>query len=232
MLFAGASLGDGTLVEYCIDVMDRKLVEAELQRSKHYAETIIETLHEPLLVLAPDLRVRSANFAFYRKFRVAPENTIGHRVYDLGNRQWNIPELRTLLEEVLPHRKVFEDFEVIHAFESIGKRAMLLNARQLEDLQLILLGIRDVSKERATLDALRTSEQRFRLLVDSVRDYALFQLDLNGNIMSWNSGAERLLGWAEDEAIGKHASMMFTPEDVAAGEPGRELEGARAYGSA
>ncbi|HYZ84895.1 MAG TPA: chemotaxis protein CheB, partial [Bryobacteraceae bacterium] len=142
LLFAGASLGDGTFVEYCIDVTSRKQVEAELQTSKHYAETIIETLHEPLLVLTPELSVRSANLAFYRHFDVIPEDTIGRTVYELGNRQWNIPELRTLLEEVLPQRKVFEDFEVVHTFESIGKRVMLLNARQLEDLQLILLGIR------------------------------------------------------------------------------------------
>jgi PAS domain S-box-containing protein len=109
---------------------------------------------------------------------------------------------------------------------------MLLNARQLEDLHLILLGIRDVSKERTATDALRMSEQRFRLLVDSVRDYALFQVDLNGAIQSWNSGAERLLGWTDEEAIGKDVSMMFVPEDVAAGEHDRELEGARASGSA
>lgn len=232
LLFAGASLGDGTIVEYCIDVMDRKKVEAELQRSKRYAETIIETLHEPLLVLTPDLLVRSANPAFYRHFAVSAEDTIGHTVYELGNRQWKIPELRKALEEVLPQKRVFEDFEVTHTFERIGKRTMLLNARQLEDLELILLGIRDVSKERAAAEALSRSEQRFRLLVDSVRDYAVFQMDLNGNILSWNSGAERLLGWTEQEVIGKDASIIFTPEDIAAGEPGRELEGARTNGSA
>lgn len=232
LLFAGASLGDGTSIEYCVDVMTRKQVEAELQTSKYYAETIIETLHEPLLVLTPDLRVRSANLAFYRHFQVTPEKTIGHTIYDLGNAQWNIPELRKLLEEVLPEKKLFEDFEVIHTFESIGTRVMLLNARQLEQLQLILLGIRDISKERAAGEALRSSEQRFRLLVESVHDYALFQVDLRGNILSWNSGAERLLGWSEDEAIGKNASMMFTAEDVAAGEFGAELEGALVNGRA
>lgn len=232
LLFAGASLGDETFVEYCIDVTNRKQIEAELQRSKHYAETIIETLHEPLLVLTPDLRVRSANPAFFRHFEARRDDTIGRTVYELGNRQWDIPQLRKLLEEVLPQRKVFEHFEVVHTFESIGRRIMLLNARQLEDLQLILLGIRDVSKERAAVEALRASEQRFRLLVESVRDYALFQLDLSGKIQNWNSGAERLLGWTEEEAIGKDASIMFTPEDVAAGEYTRELEGARANGRA
>ena len=232
LLFAGATLGDGTCIEYCIDVMDRKKVEAELERSKLYAETIIESLREPLLVLTPDLRVRSSNAAFYRHFAVASDQTIGRRVYDLGNGQWDIPELRNLLEEILPEQQVFEDYEVTHTFQSIGRRTMLLNARQLEDLQLILLGIRDISRERTATDALRASEQRFRLLVDSVRDYALFQVDVNGIIQSWNSGAERLLGWTEEEAIGQDASIMFTPEDVAAAEPGGELEGARSNGRA
>lgn len=232
LLFAGASLGDGTIIEYCVDVMDRKRVEADLERSKRYAETIIETLHEPLLVLSPDLVVRSSNPAFYSHFAVRPEDTIGHIVYELGNRQWNIPELRKLLEEVLPQKQVFEDFEVTHVFETIGKRTMLLNARQLEDLQLILLGIRDISKERAAMDALRYSEQRFRLLVDSVRDYALFQVDLNGVIQSWNLGAQRLLGWTEQEAIGKDMSLVLIPEDVAPSEHRWELEHARTHGRA
>lgn len=183
-------------------------------------------------MLTPDLLVRSANLAFYRKFNVTPEATIGHSAYGMGNGQWNIPEFRELLERVLPQKKVVEDFEVTHTFESIGRRTVLLNARQLEDLKLILLGIREVSKERAALDALRASEQRFRLLVDSVRDYALFQLDLNGNIVSWNSGAERLLGWTEEEAVGKSVSVMFTPEDLAAGEHVREMEDALANGRA
>src|SRR5687768_9659071 len=73
-----------------------------------FAEAIVETLHEPLLVLRPDLRVQTANPAFYRHFRVKPEDTLGRMVYDLGNGQWNIPALRRALEEVLPTNKVFE----------------------------------------------------------------------------------------------------------------------------
>lgn len=131
-----------------IAAADLKRAERELLEAKEYAESIVETIHEPLLVLHPNLTVKSCNAAFYASFRVNPADTIGQRIYDLGNGQWNIPALRTLLEDVLPDSKVFNDFEVDHVFDSIGRRVMLLNARRLDHVQLILLGIRDVTADR------------------------------------------------------------------------------------
>jgi two-component system CheB/CheR fusion protein len=162
MLFAGASLGDGTMIEYCIDVSDRKRAEREVLASKFYAETIIETLHEPLLILTPDLAVQSANPAFYRHFKVEPATTIGTKIYDLGNGQWNIPALRTLLEDVLPENHLFEEFEVEHTFEELGTRTMLVNARRLDVIQLILLGIRDITERKRTENELRAVERDLR----------------------------------------------------------------------
>jgi PAS domain S-box-containing protein len=148
MIFAGAALGDGTTIEYCIDVSDRKRAEREVLESKYYAESIIETLHEPLLVLTPDYCVVSANPAFYRQFRVEPSATVGKKIYDLGNKQWDIPALRILLEEVLPSNNVFNDYEVEHAFEELGTRTILVNARRLDHVQLILLGMRDITERK------------------------------------------------------------------------------------
>ncbi|MBV9772290.1 MAG: PAS domain-containing protein [Bryobacterales bacterium] len=148
MIFAGASLGDGTTIEYCIDVSDRKRAEREVLESKYYAESIIESLHEPLLVLTPDFKVLSANPAFYRHFEVDPAETVGRKIYDLGNGQWNIPALRTLLEDVLPANNSFDEFEMEHTFESIGTRAMLVNARRLAHVDLILLGLRDITERK------------------------------------------------------------------------------------
>ena len=148
MIFAGASLGDGTTIEYCIDISDRKRAEREVLESKYYAESILEGLYEPLLVLTPDLMVRSANPAFYSHFQVDASATLHKKIYELGNGQWNIPALRTLLEEVLPANNAFDDFEMEHTSEELGQRTVLVSARRLDHVQLILLGLRDITERK------------------------------------------------------------------------------------
>jgi signal transduction histidine kinase len=115
-------------------------------------EDIVETVREPLIVLDSDLRVFLANRSFYKSFRVTPGETIGNLIYDLGNRQWDIPGLRTLLEEILPKDNKFEDYEVEHIFSNIGHKIMLLNARRIthkeKGSQMILLAIEDIKKFR------------------------------------------------------------------------------------
>ena len=148
----------GGVVLTFVDITGRKAMEKELQEAKTYAESIVESLHEPLLVLGADLTVRSANPAFYDHFEVRPEATRGRLIYELGNGQWNIPRLRTLLEDVLPENHVFTDFEMHHEFEGIGERSMLLDARRLDHVQLILLGIRDVTHRKRDEDALRAAK--------------------------------------------------------------------------
>jgi PAS domain S-box-containing protein len=113
-------------------------------------EDIVETVREPLIVLDSDLRVRLANRSFYKSFRVTPEETIGNLIYDLGNRQWDIPVLRTLLEDILPKNNKFDDYEVEHIFSNIGHKIMLLNARRITHKEMgsemILLAIEDITK--------------------------------------------------------------------------------------
>src|SRR5947207_12948347 len=98
---------------------------------QNYAQNIVDTVREPLLILDATLRVRSANRAFYQTFHVSKEETEGRLIYELGNGQWDIPDLRTLLEDIVPQSSVFDDFELEHAFPAIGRRVMLLNARKL-----------------------------------------------------------------------------------------------------
>jgi signal transduction histidine kinase len=124
---------------------------------KNLAEEILDTLWEPLLVLEEDLRVQSANDAFYHHFKVEPDETVGRKVYDLGNGQWDIPFLRKLLEEVLPKETFLGDFEIEHTFEMIGRRTLLLNARRIDHLQLILLAMEDVTDHREH-EALRAAK--------------------------------------------------------------------------
>src|SRR5439155_10294870 len=145
-----------------------------VQAALAYADNIIATLREPFLVLDKSLRVRTANACFYRKFGVSQEETEGRFVYELGNRQWDIPRLRTLLEEVLPQNHSFQDYDVEHDFPTIGRRIMLLNARRFVSVdslpELILLAIEDITERRRAELAVQTSEVRYRRLFETAKD--------------------------------------------------------------
>lgn len=134
------------------DITERKRRELALQDAVQYAESVVDTVREPLLVLNGALRVQSANRNFYRIFQVSAEETQDRLLYELGNGQWNIPLLQTLLEEILPQDKAVENFEVTHHFPQIGPKTMLLNARKLwregNHTELILLAIEDITKRR------------------------------------------------------------------------------------
>ncbi|MDI6877684.1 MAG: chemotaxis protein CheB [Methanomicrobiales archaeon] len=138
---------DGVVVTF-LDIAPFKELESSIRFARRYAESIVETIREPLVVLDPDLRVVSANRAFYTTFQVTPERTEGQLLYTLSENQWDIPELRHLLEEILPQKTEFEGYTVEHDFPGIGHRTMRLNARKVRSAvgpELILLAIEDVS---------------------------------------------------------------------------------------
>ena len=129
----------------------RKQVQ-ELEEARDFAMNIVETVREPLVILDDNLRVKSANHSFYQIFQVSKEDTENQLIYDLGNRQWNILKLRTLLEEILPQQTTFQDFEMEHTFPTIGRKTMLLNARRITGTssfpELILLAIEDITERK------------------------------------------------------------------------------------
>lgn len=119
-----------------------------------YIKTVVDVVREPILILDKNLRVTNANQSFYEVFKVAQKDTEGKIIYELGNGQWNIPALRRLLEDILPKNSFFKGFEVIKQFPTIGKKVMILNARQIyinkkikEKVfpQIILLAIEDIT---------------------------------------------------------------------------------------
>jgi transcriptional regulator with GAF, ATPase, and Fis domain len=122
----------------------------KLQAFIEIFDDIFGSVREPLVVLDSDLKVVKANHSFYRTFKVEPEGTEGCLIYDLGNRQWDIPKLRELLEYILPQNSQFNDFEVEHNFETIGRKIMHLNARRIykepTQTRMILLSIEDVTE--------------------------------------------------------------------------------------
>jgi len=154
----------------------------ELEFAKEYSEKIVDALRDPFLILDWDLRVRSANGPFYKVFQVRPGEVEGRLIYDLGNGQWNVPRLRELLEDILPKNSSFDDFEVEHEFEGIGRRVMLLNARRINHLRLILLVIEDVTEqkhaERQRTVLLGELQHRAKNLLMTVR--ALSELTIQG----------------------------------------------------
>jgi len=131
------------------------------KRGLDFAEAIVETVREPLLILNQNLQVLKANRTFYQTFQTAREETEGRLVYDLGNRQWNIPKLRELLENILPAHSTFRDFEVTHEFEHVGRKVMLLNASEVfnpnAQARTILLAIEDATDRKRAEEALRTT---------------------------------------------------------------------------
>jgi diguanylate cyclase (GGDEF)-like protein/PAS domain S-box-containing protein len=147
------------------DITERKRAERAIKDAREYAESIVSTIREPLIVLGNDLRVISANRSFYKMFKVTPEETNQQFIYELGDRQWDIPKLRELLEEILCKSIAFDDFAVEHEFPAIGRRTMLLNARKIlggtHRTEMILLAIEDITERRKMEKALRESKERF-----------------------------------------------------------------------
>ena len=127
-------------------ILERGPLDEDIQ---NYAQNIVDTVREPLLILDQTLRVQSANRAFYQTFQVSPVETEGRLIYELGNGQWDIPDLRTLLEDIIPTSSVFDNFELEHTFPDIGRRVMLLNARSMYDREgvnrSILLAMEDIA---------------------------------------------------------------------------------------
>jgi PAS domain S-box-containing protein len=175
--------------------------------SREFAESIIDTVREPLIVLDKDLTVVSANRSFYGVFKVKQAETLGQHIYDLGNKQWDIPQLRELLETILPEKTSFDDFEVEHDFSAIGRRIMLLNARQIERAwgkeRIILLAIEDITERRRLEDLLNDSEERYRRLFETASDGIVLLEKKEGHIAHANPAAVAMLGYSEEESQGK-----------------------------
>jgi PAS domain-containing protein len=140
---------EGVVITF-VEITDQKRMQ-EIQDALIFSRGIVDTVREPLIVLDANLRVVSANKTFYEMFKTTEEDTDQKLIYDIGNRQWDIPMLRKALEEILPLSTQVKDFVVEHDFSVIGRRKMLLNARRIEhegsDTQTILLAIEDITEK-------------------------------------------------------------------------------------
>src|SRR4026208_1118885 len=188
--------------------MKTEPIDEDLQS---YAMDIVDTVREPLLILDTALRVRSANRAFYQTFHVTAEETEDRLIYELGNGQWDIPDLRTLLEDVVPKSSVFNDFELEHTFPVIGRRVMLLNARKLQAGQhgeLLVLAMEDVTARKRAEEALVEAGALQSAIFNSA-NFSSIATDEKGVIQIFNVGSERMLGYTAAEVMNK-----ITPADI------------------
>ncbi len=201
-----------TLVD--IDLIKQR--EEQLKHSSDFATAIVKTVREPLLVLDERLRVRHANLAFYERFQVAPAETEGQLIYSLGNGQWNLPELKRLLDELLPSEGELRDFLVEHEYPVIGRRTMRLNARRLQNRsdippsRQILLAIEDITESERAIHALRDTEARMQSIVETAAS-AIVTIDEHGVIQSFNRAAESMFGRPAKETIGQDVTELMAP---------------------
>ncbi len=141
------------------DVSERKFLADQAQDAREKAEIIVETLREPLLVLSSKLEIISANQNFYKTFKVSPAQTIGRSIYAIGNGQWDIPKLRVLLEKIIPKSSAFDGYEVEHDFPDIGRRTIMLNAREIANKQgdpkIMLLAMEDITERKQAEELVR-----------------------------------------------------------------------------
>src|SRR6478752_2804179 len=192
MLLNGRKLRPGSHTEFVVlameDVTERRRSEADLKAIETYAQNIVNTVREPLLILDTTLRVRSANRAFYQTFQVSSAETEKRLIYELGNGQWDIPALRTLLEDIIPTSSVFNGFELEHTFPIIGRRVMLLNGRKLRPgshTEFLVLAMEDVTERRRSEADLKAIETYAQNIVNTVREPLLI-LDTTLRVRSAN----------------------------------------------
>ena len=205
-----------------VDIDDLKQTERLIAEAREHAEAVIRTVPDPLVILSADLRIHSANDAFYRAFKVTPAETEGQSLLELDHGSWNIPRLNELLEDIVSTNTFFDDFEVAQDFERIGHRTLKLNARSLNDVsgrpRQILLGIRDTSDAVSFQTDLRRSELRYRRLFESAHDGVLLVDAMTRKILEANPFMADLLGYTREELRGKELFEIGLLKDAAASE--------------
>ncbi|WP_428330901.1 CheR family methyltransferase [Mucilaginibacter sp.] len=186
-------------------IVNKELIDRndQLNNSRLYTEGIVNTIRDPLLILNKDLRVKRATAGFYNKFKTTENQTEGQYIYDLGNQQWNIPELKEILENILPKQKELEGFEVMLPFPFIGNRIMLLNARQIHNVNgepLILLAIEDITDKRKVEEGLAEAErllseskERLKSAVDSA-GLGTWDYDPKTQELVWDKRCKEIFG--------------------------------------
>jgi two-component system CheB/CheR fusion protein len=191
----------------------------QVAEARNYAESIVANIREPLLVLDKNLRIKTANNSFYKTFRLNEKETEGTLIYNLGGNQWDIPELRTLLEKIIPEKSVIADFEVIHSFPAIGEMIMLLNARQVINKnnveKLILLSIEDITERKRAQAKVEASEHRYHQMIYS--SPAMIAIFKGENMIIEIANDAIIKSWGKGKNIIGKSLLSIMPEIIEQG---------------
>lgn len=186
-----------------LTVVNRELssLNEQITTARDYAEGIIATIREPLLVLDKHLRVKTANLSYYNAFKVNAADTEGKLIYEIGHKDWNIPVLKELLENILPEKSTFDNLELTHTFYNIGERRMRLNAREIKEgnsEKLILLAIEDITEQARAEEARVEIQKRYQFITNSIPQ-KVWATDEEGNLNFFNDVWLDYTGLSVDE---------------------------------
>jgi len=209
--------GKKAVMEIFRDITEQKSMEKVTEESRVYAENIVDTIREPLVVLDAGLKVVSANWFFYYTFRFLKENTVDRPFFEIYDHYWDIPALKERLMKVVGQNASFHDFEIDHIFSASGSRTMIFSARQIYQTgqaePRVLLVIMDTTGRKRAEEAMRASEKKYRYLFDNASD-AILTIDMEDKILSWNKGAEIIFGWKQEEVAGRKFPDLMVPADL------------------
>ena len=201
------------------DIDALKNTERLITVERELAEAVIRTVPNPLVVLNADLQIQTVNEAFTRIFQLTPKQVVGRSIFEVDRGSLNFSGLRHLLEDIIPKKRFFDAFEVTQKNQKLGERVFMLNARVLLENagkpKQILLGIRDTTDRKLAENALRVSEERFRVLFD-LGPVGVYSCSRDGTIQNFNQAAVKLwgrkpkLGDPRDRFCG--ASHLYRPD--------------------
>ena len=191
--------------------------QEQLNASRYYAESIITTIREPLIVLDRNLRIKTANASFYKKFNTVENDTEGKLFYEIQKHQWDDDAMRSLLEKILPKHERLTDFEIILKFPSIGERTLLMNALQIQNEKtaehLILLAIEDITEQAAARKKLEESETKFRTLSENI-PHMIWTATPDGKKNFFNNYYLDYTGLSFEELNGGGVTKIIFPDDL------------------
>ncbi|MDA1232405.1 MAG: PAS domain S-box protein, partial [Planctomycetota bacterium] len=204
------------------DVTERRNEETRIFEAAEFTRSIVDTLGELVVVLDRDMQVLHVNRAFSTTFQIADDRVLGRSIYQIDGGQWDVPEIRELLDEALNVSSPTAHIEIERPLNRVGRKSLRLTASQFaagsERNEAVLLVISDVTEGRILEEENRRQNQHMRWFLEQIQDYAIFTMDADCNATSWNQGVEQVLGFDEEEFIGHDIrQLIFTPEAQASG---------------